>query len=385
MRNCYKILIFLGVVILLILGWYLPSVTAYPMAVSPLLAPTQLSGFAFLIALLLVIFCFIKHRILCRTICPLGFCFRTVGKIRKKIIGVNRTSLSSVTIPRIGIFLAVFTWFGSLIGVVGFLWLDPFVLFSSLFHGLSPLLPVFVILLIISWFAPSFWCVHFCPLGGTQDFLYIPCAVFRRRLKIHLFERRRRFLWFGLKLFFTVILFELSRRSTRKAADFIPIRPPGAVREPLFLSRCTRCGACVQACPTTLLRTQYFETSILAYGTPYVVFDPAWCNTNCTRCGQVCPSGALQKILPDEKKNFKLGFAFFTLEHCRLYDDKECSICGRECPFEAITFKWSETEYRRILVIDTERCTGCGRCVVSCPVEKNGTKPLRILCCDNQR
>ncbi|MDR2439149.1 MAG: 4Fe-4S dicluster domain-containing protein [Planctomycetaceae bacterium] len=381
MRYYYKILIFLGIILLLILGWYCPLVTAYPMAVSPLLISIQLSGFALLMALFLVFFCFVKHRILCQTLCPLGFCFRTISKIQNNIVGTKQLLPSFVTFPKSGIFLAIFTWLGSLIGVTGFLWLDPFVLFSSPFRGLSPLLPVFVILLIVSCFVPSFWCRHFCPLGGTQDLLYIPNTIFHRRSKIRLLERRN-FLWFGwfsLKLLFFGILFELSRRCTQKNIASIPIRPPGAVQEKLFLSRCTRCGACVQACPTSLLKTQYFETSILDYGTPYAVFDPAWCNTQCTKCGQVCPSGALQKILPAEKKNVKLGLAVLTFEDCRLYDDRECSICGRECPFEAITFEWSESEYRKIPIIDTEKCTGCGYCVVSCPVEHNQTKPLRIV------
>lgn len=382
MRYCYKILFFLGIVVLLVLGWYLPQLAAYPMAVTPLLIPIQSSGVALFIALLLVFFCFIKHRILCQTVCPLGFCFSTVNKIRNKIIGTKQFLLFSVTFPKVGIFLAVFTWFGSLIGVTCFLWLDPFVLFSSPFRGLSSLLPIFVILLTVSWFSPSFWCKHFCPLGGTQDFLYLLNTVFRQHPKIQLFERRR-FFGFGLKLGFFGILFELSRRYTRTTAASTPIRPPGAVCETLFLSRCTRCGACVQTCPTSLLRTQYFETSILDYGTPYAVFDPAWCRAECTRCGQVCPSGALRKILPNEKKKVKLGLAVLTFEHCRLYDDRECSICGRECPFEAITFEWSESEYRRIPVIDTEKCTGCGRCLVSCPVEDSKTKPLQILCVNN--
>ncbi|MDR3196325.1 MAG: 4Fe-4S dicluster domain-containing protein [Planctomycetaceae bacterium] len=363
-----------------VLGWYYPLLAAYPAAISPLLIPIRLSGFALFVGLLLAFCCFVKHRILCRTVCPLGFCFLTISKIRNTIIGTKRLPPYSVTFPKIGIFLAIFTWFGLLIGVTGFLWLDPFVLFSSLFRGLSPLLPVFVILLVVSCFVPAFWCRHFCPLGGTQDFLYIPNTIFRRRSKIRLLERRR-FLGFGLKLLFLGILFEISRRYTQKNIVSIPIRPLGAVYEKLFLSRCTRCGACVQACPASLLKTQYFETSIFNYGTPYAVFDPAWCKAECTLCSQVCPSGALRKILPAEKKKTKLGLAVLTFEHCRLYDDRECSICGRECPYEAVTFEWSESEYRKMPIIDTEKCTGCGRCVAFCPVEHSRTKPLRICNC----
>ncbi|MDR1962749.1 MAG: 4Fe-4S binding protein [Planctomycetaceae bacterium] len=377
MRYRYRILIFLGMMILLVLNRYWHH--AYPMIWSPLLIPIQWSG----AALFLACFCFWKHRILCRTICPLGFCFNVIGQVRKKVTGSNRLAHFFVTIPRIGFFLAVFTWFGCLVGVSGFLWLDPFVLFGSLFHGQSPLLMFCVVLLIVSWFAPTFWCRHLCPLGGTQDILYSPCAVFRRRSKIQQLERRR-FLWFGCELVFFGILFEWSRYCTKKTADSFLIRPPGAVRERLFLSRCTRCGACVQACPTALLKIRYNKTPILNFGTPYAEFDPAWCKDQCTICGQVCPSGALRKILPGDKKKVKLGLAVLTFEHCRLYDDRECSICGRECPFEAITFEWSESEYRKIPVIDSEKCTGCGRCVVSCPVERSTTKPLNIFCNKNR-
>ena len=72
-----------------------------------------------------------------------------------------------------------------------------------------------------------------------------------------------------------------------------------------------------------------------------------WCRDDCVACTQTCPSGALRRIEPNEKKNVKIGLAVFEFEHCRLYEDIECTLCGRNCPFEAITFQWSEEEYRR--------------------------------------
>jgi len=147
------------------------------------------------------------------------------------------------------------------------------------------------------------------------------------------------------------------------------IRPPGAVTESLFLARCTRCGACWEVCPTKLLRPQNMETSILHYGTPSAVFNPAWCRADCTACTQVCPSGAIRPVLPAEKKNISMGQAAIQFEHCRLYDDKECSVCGRQCPFDAISFQWSDAEYRKIPIVDAAKCTGCGFCIVSCPSE----------------
>lgn len=377
-RFRYRLVIFAGIAVLSILRCVLPQFVPSPTMVSPFLGPVSLS----VLALLFAILCFWKRRFLCRTVCPLGCCFDAVGMIRKKATGSNRLPRIFVQLPKCGVFFAVLTWFGCFVGVVGFLWLDPFVLFGSLFRIGSPFFPVAMILLVMAWFAPTFWCSRVCPLGGTQEILYSP-----KSLRFQHFNRRRTLL-FGLQAALFGLLFGIFRHRTKIVAATlpVPIRPPGAVREELFLARCTRCGACSQVCPTQLLQIQRFgqnfDNSIFEYGTPHAVFDPAWCKDDCTACTQVCPSGALQKISSDAKKNVKIGLAVLEFEHCRLYDDRECSICGRECPFDAIAFEWSETEYRKIPVIDPIKCTGCGRCVVTCPVggdsDQTSQKPLRI-------
>jgi ferredoxin len=169
------------------------------------------------------------------------------------------------------------------------------------------------------------------------------------------------------------------------------LRPPGALEEPLFLARCTRCNLCLSSCPTGLLQPQNFSDGISA-GTPTAVFARktfftkdiavlsgkaiftknggklSYCEKDCVKCSQVCPTGAIPHFTKETKRNYKIGTAVFDFPNCLLYEDKECSICERECPYEAIEYVWSEKEYRKIVVIDKEKCTGCGRCVATCPV-----------------
>ena len=381
--------IFLAIVAVTVLGYFLPKLAAYPAAVSPLVAATALFGgqvtLASLAALLLAAPCTVKRRFFCRRVCPLGFCFDMIGKLQRKLLP-NRLPRFMRNFPPVGVFLALSTLLGSTVGAVGFLWLDPLVLFESPFRGGVWLLPFLGIILLSTWFAPTFWCRKFCPLGGTQDILYAPKVLIDKRpphpnLPVRLgplperegtvcVERRRNLLRLGVLTVLFGGMFEFRRRQTTANS---PMRPPGAVAEPFFLALCARCGTCSQVCPTKLLKAYTKDTSALDWGMPRLQFDPAWCRDDCTACTQSCPSGALRRIKLSEKKNVKIGLAVFEFEHCRLYEDIECTLCERACPFEAITFQWSEEEYRRIVKIDAERCTGCGHCLVACP---EGRKPL---------
>ena len=62
------------------------------------------------------------------------------------------------------------------------------------------------------------------------------------------------------------------------------------------------------------------------------------------------------------------------MDLCLLGDDRECAMCRNWCPYEAIRYVFSETEYTLIPEIDANRCPGCGACQVACP-----TKPTKAI------
>ena len=371
-KGMLRFVIFAGTIVLMILGCVWPWLAVYPAAWSPLLTVTALLGGQVSVALLLVVPCVVRRRFFCRTVCPLGACFSVIGSIRRK---EARRPRFLRNFPKIGAFLALLTLLGSAVGSFGFLWLDPLVLFASPLRGGVWLLPVLGTALTLSWLAPTLWCRVICPLGGMQDVLSIPKSLMTKPKTVVRIERRRHLLRLGIFAVLFAGAFEFLRRRTAADAMSVSLRPPGAVSEPFFQALCSRCGTCVQVCPTKLLTVRFDNTSVLNWGTPRLHFDPGWCRDDCIVCTQACPSGALKQIALHEKK---IGLAVFEFEFCRLYEDIECTLCGRNCPFEAISYEWSEEEYRRIVRIDAERCTGCGRCIVTCPI-KGAERPLNVV------
>ena len=402
----YRTAIFLGIIILLIVGRFYPKVAAWPIAASPFVGVASLIGSVtqktfftsppFLIpALIVALPCLFRWRFLCHTICPMGFCFDVQGRAWKKLTGPNRLPKFLHGFPKLGVPLAIFTWLGVGFGVVGFLWLDPFVLFGSPFHWtslempgdgdfrhqyVSPLFWLFLFLLLcLNPMAPTFWCRNICPLGGTQDLLHRPGSVPNKNRNPVDRKKRRSVLKHGISFLFFGGLFAYLFRHAGESSK--RQRPPGAVDEATFLTLCTRCGACIRACPTQLLWEHAGGIHLQEEFCPMVFrVGNAWCRHDCNACGKVCPTGAIRKFTIEDKKHLKIGLAVLDdFEKCRLYEDIECAICRRDCPYDAVSYEWSDEEYRRIPMIDPEACTGCGRCAITCPgLGKNEPKPLKI-------
>lgn len=163
----------------------------------------------------------------------------------------------------------------------------------------------------------------------------------------------------------------------RNGAGHEFLRPPGSIREALFLRQCVRCGQCVEACPTNFVQPGSLAQGFSALWTPVLNARIGYCGYECNRCTQVCPSGALEPLTVVQKKAFKLGTASIDRNRCLRYvEGGNCTVCIEKCPVpgkairERIQFDPNQglpTNAREIYVA-ADACIGCGMCEHFCPV-----------------
>lgn len=146
------------------------------------------------------------------------------------------------------------------------------------------------------------------------------------------------------------------------------IVPPGAVSLRNMAQHCTGCQLCVSACPNNVLRPSTDLTKLMQ---PESSYENGYCRPECTKCSEVCPAGAIKPISMEDKSSTQIGHAVWVKENCVvLTDEVNCGNCARHCPTGAIQMVPSDPNDRRsrkIPVIDTERCIGCGACENLCP------------------
>jgi polyferredoxin len=158
------------------------------------------------------------------------------------------------------------------------------------------------------------------------------------------------------------------------------VRPPGSLPEEEFLDRCIRCGECMKVCPTNGLHPTLFEAGLEGVGTPILVPALGYCDYECNACSQVCPTGAIRPITLAEKKEFKIGTAYFNKNKCYPWNENlNCLVCEEHCPTPEKSIKfWDvevlEQETHKVITVKrpyvvTETCIGCGICETKCPLK----------------
>ncbi|HEA70243.1 MAG TPA: 4Fe-4S binding protein [Desulfobacterales bacterium] len=122
------------------------------------------------------------------------------------------------------------------------------------------------------------------------------------------------------------------------------IRPPGALAEKDFLSRCIKCGQCMRICPTNVIHPAGFEGGLEGLWTPLLNFriGTSGCQLNCVACGNLCPTAAIRPITIDErlgeksyvdKGPIRIGTAFVDRGRCLPWAmDRPCIVCQENCP-----------------------------------------------------
>jgi len=162
------------------------------------------------------------------------------------------------------------------------------------------------------------------------------------------------------------------------------IRPPGALDEGAFLSRCITCGACSASCPTGVIISDLGRTGVEGLFTPVLDMRRGWCEPSCIRCGEVCPTDAIVTLDPKAKQaiggpaEVTIGTAFMDRGRCLPWAmETPCIVCEEMCPTspKAIWLETTETVKHdgtptvlQLPHVDAELCTGCGLCENRCPV-----------------
>lgn len=121
-----------------------------------------------------------------------------------------------------------------------------------------------------------------------------------------------------------------------------------------FTEQCTRCGDCIRAC----------EANVIVNGDggfPTIDFSRGEC-TFCYACAAKCPEPLFKA------KSAKPWDLIATInDQCLTRNGVECRSCSDACETRAIKFQLTLGQVAQP-TLNLQDCTGCGACIVPCPV-----------------
>jgi ferredoxin-type protein NapF len=127
------------------------------------------------------------------------------------------------------------------------------------------------------------------------------------------------------------------------------------VDEIAFTEGCTRCAACIDACPESILIAA-------SGGYPEVTFIRGEC-TFCGDCVTACPAPVFENT-----QSTPWQLKVMLDEQCLAHKQVVCRSCGENCEAEAIRFELGARGVG-IPQVDPDCCTGCGACLSVCPTQ----------------
>jgi polyferredoxin len=227
-------------------------------------------------------------------------------------------------------------------------------------------------------------CVGVCPHNSLQF------RFFRKEPEVATPDIGRRKTLTGLVAGAAVVPLMRANTGLVKGRHADLLRPPGALDEPDFLSRCIRCGECMKVCPNTALHPTLNEAGLEGLWTPTLVPRIGYCEPSCVSCSEVCPTGAIWQITPKDKgwvvgvgqqsQPIRLGTAFYDRGRCLPWAmATDCIVCEEWCPVspKAIYVEEAQvvdsegnTKTLKQPRIDPSRCVGCGACEFACPLQE---------------
>lgn len=135
-----------------------------------------------------------------------------------------------------------------------------------------------------------------------------------------------------------------------------PWRPPWAVDG--FEDACTRCGACVEACP---------EGILVAGDGGFPEVDVQRGSGECTFC-RACVAACPEPAFADPERTAPWDRMAEIGSGCIARAGVHCQTCGDVCDWNAIAFG-HQVGGPPQPQLDPDTCTGCGACIGACPVQ----------------